>query len=421
MTRALDWIKEIESTLVELDEKPQFTLPKPFDWAQFEKELQDLLQRPGLTVSHTVQGWVASHQLLEGVGGSPFSLSINWLPLKSSAFLVTDQQNLKDLMSFLFESDEAANFFYDSSYIQGFYHYFAAEILRLIEKQKFATPLTPRIGGQISDIKTLVGDESCFCLDLSLNFSGKNLWARLLLPESFRKEWKTSFAQLKAPPLSEELKEKLMVTIGIEAGYSRLTYAEWAKVKNGDFVLLDRCSYDPAEHEGSVALTLNQKPIFRGRLKNDGIKITNTPIYEEVADAMKDDPFEKDLNSEDEDDDLFSDLDLDDDDSEFEEDEDDFDAPAPKNEAKADKKTSVAATDSNGPFISPPDLPVHLTVEVGRIQMTAAALMNLAPGNLIDLKISPEQGVDLVINGKKVGRGELIRMGDVLGVRILAL
>jgi flagellar motor switch/type III secretory pathway protein FliN len=29
--------------------------------------------------------------------------------------------------------------------------------------------------------------------------------------------------------------------------------------------------------------------------------------------------------------------------------------------------------------------------------------------------------VDLVINGKKVGRGELIRMGDLLGVRILSL
>jgi len=43
----------------------------------------------------------------------------------------------------------------------------------------------------------------------------------------------------------------------------------------------------------------------------------------------------------------------------------------------------------------------------------------LSPGNVIELGVQPEQGVSLVIDGKVVGRGELLQVGDILGVKIL--
>jgi flagellar motor switch protein FliN len=425
--RPLDWITEIEASLVELEEKPQFGLPAPFDWRQLEREIQQLVGHPELKLSHTVKGWVTSNQLFAGIGGRLFPLTIEWSPLQAPSFFVTDEQNLKDLMSDLFESEEAANFFYESPYVLGFYNYFAAEMLRLLSIQPFASPLTPRLGPHPEEIRQIIGEESCFVIDIALSLRGKNFWGRILLPERFRHDWKTYFAHLSPPPLSEEMKEKIKVEIGLQVAHSRLSFKEWQKVKKGDFVVLDHCSYDPLERKGAVVLTINQKPVFRGRFKDGEIKITNYPVYEEVSDAMQKESFGKSFGPEDEEEDLYGGL-SEDEESEFEEEEEDIFAglephkePLKEKEAKKIPEAAEPAHAEEGPALSLAELPVHLTVEVGRIHMTASALMNLAPGNLLELNVSPEQGVDLVINGKKVGRGELIRMGDVLGVRILSL
>ena len=69
--------------------------------------------------------------------------------------------------------------------------------------------------------------------------------------------------------------------------------------------------------------------------------------------------------------------------------------------------------------ITPADIAVLLTAEVGRFNMTAQKLMELRPGNFLRLDVMPENGLDLTINGKKVGRGELICVGEKLGIRIL--
>ena len=426
--RPLDWIQEIEASLVELDEKPQFGLPALLDWEQLEKELQQLLNRPHIKLSHTLRGWVTADELFAGLGRETLPLSIELSPIKIPAFFVTDQQNLKELMAYVFGDD--SNFFYESSYVQGFYTYFASEMLRLIEKQKFSSPLTPRLGPDIERIRDKIGEESCFVIDISLSLDGKNFWGRLLLSANFRSAWKAYFSHLGPPPLSDEMKEKIMVAIGLEIAHTRLKMDEWKKVQKGDIVVLDHCSYDPTERKGSVVLTLNQKPVFRGRFKDEGIKITNYPIYEEVSEAMEDEPFEKSIEPDDEDEDLYGDF-GEDDDSEFDEDDDDEDLfeelepkekePTKEEAVKKPEVTKLASPSEEKPPISTTELPVLLTVEVGRLRMSVGALMAITPGNLLELNVSPEQGVDLLLNGKKVGRGELVRMGDVLGVRVLSL
>lgn len=76
--------------------------------------------------------------------------------------------------------------------------------------------------------------------------------------------------------------------------------------------------------------------------------------------------------------------------------------------------------EEKGP-VSPRRIPVSIAVEVGNIQMTMDKLLQLEPGNLLDIPANPENGVDLTINGKLVARGELIRIGENLGVRIIEL
>lgn len=412
----LDWIGEIDSALAALDEKPQFGNVPPLDWSQLEKNLREFFNKPSLKISHHAKGWIASHHLLDGMGKEVMPLSIVWQPLREPSLFVTDRSNLERLLIEMLETEEGARFFYESPLMQGFYFYFAAELLRQLEKLRFSFPLTPQLGPEIKKIDELIGEQSCFVFDLTLTIEDKNFSGRILLPANFRREWKTYFNRLPPSSLSEGMKRKLMVDVGLEIAHSHLALDEWKGIKKGDWIVLDYCSYNPTEHKGAVMLKLDQKPIFRGRIKDGEIKITNYPVYEEVSDVMEEKPF----GNEDEDSDLYSDFE----DSELEDENlfADLEEEKPAMGGSASQPAAEKAQPENKPIsFSIEELPIHLTVEVGRLRLTAGELMNLAPGNLLDLNVSPEQGVDLVLNGKKVGQGELVRIGDVLGVRILSL
>ena len=71
--------------------------------------------------------------------------------------------------------------------------------------------------------------------------------------------------------------------------------------------------------------------------------------------------------------------------------------------------------------VSPKNIPINIVIEAGSVRMSAEKLMYLKPGNMLELESKPENGVNLVINGKQVGRGELIKIGEALGVRILQI
>ncbi|TJV03500.1 MAG: hypothetical protein E5Y18_27345, partial [Mesorhizobium sp.] len=42
----------------------------------------------------------------------------------------------------------------------------------------------------------------------------------------------------------------------------------------------------------------------------------------------------------------------------------------------------------------------------------------LAPGAIVPLANVTKETVDIIANGKRVGRGEIVRIGESLGVRI---
>lgn len=60
-----------------------------------------------------------------------------------------------------------------------------------------------------------------------------------------------------------------------------------------------------------------------------------------------------------------------------------------------------------------------LTAETGHILMPLDKLLHLEPGMMIDLPLRPAQGVDITLEGNKVATGELLKLGETSGVRIL--
>ena len=67
------------------------------------------------------------------------------------------------------------------------------------------------------------------------------------------------------------------------------------------------------------------------------------------------------------------------------------------------------------------DLEVQLTFELGRQTVELEQLRTVAPGYVFALGRSPDDPVDIVANGRRIGRGEIVRVGDGLGVRLIRL
>jgi flagellar motor switch protein FliN/FliY len=67
------------------------------------------------------------------------------------------------------------------------------------------------------------------------------------------------------------------------------------------------------------------------------------------------------------------------------------------------------------------NVPLKVTVELAKISLTLEKLTNLQPGNFLELPTSLENPVNLTVNGKKIGKGELISLGETLGIKILEM
>ncbi len=67
------------------------------------------------------------------------------------------------------------------------------------------------------------------------------------------------------------------------------------------------------------------------------------------------------------------------------------------------------------------DLRVTLVFEVGRRLATLDEVRALAPGQVLDLGRDEAAPVDILANGARLGRGEIVKVGDALAVRITVL
>lgn len=88
----------------------------------------------------------------------------------------------------------------------------------------------------------------------------------------------------------------------------------------------------------------------------------------------------------------------------------------PKGEKEAMEEKDLA---ESAQFVQ--SVPVTIVVELGRRNMTIADVSRLRLGQIIDLKRTPSEPVDLTIDGKVIGKGELVDIEGDLGVRILKL
>jgi flagellar motor switch protein FliN/FliY len=64
------------------------------------------------------------------------------------------------------------------------------------------------------------------------------------------------------------------------------------------------------------------------------------------------------------------------------------------------------------------DIELPVTVRLGSAQMTFGEVLRLNAGSLVEFGRTPEEPVDVLVNGRLVARGEMVTVQGNYGVRI---
>ena len=64
------------------------------------------------------------------------------------------------------------------------------------------------------------------------------------------------------------------------------------------------------------------------------------------------------------------------------------------------------------------DVPLEVTVELGRTSNSISEILDFAPGTILELDKIAGEPVDVLVNGKFVAKGEVVVIEESFGVRV---
>jgi len=82
----------------------------------------------------------------------------------------------------------------------------------------------------------------------------------------------------------------------------------------------------------------------------------------------------------------------------------------------ADERVSGTVYDSSLDIVL--DVPLNVTVELGRTQKLVREVLDMAPGSVIELDKLAGEPVDILVNGKYIAKGEVVVIDENFGIRI---
>lgn len=91
-----------------------------------------------------------------------------------------------------------------------------------------------------------------------------------------------------------------------------------------------------------------------------------------------------------------------------------FDGSEPSTPPKAPRKGPSGALGMS--FVM--DVPVELTIELGRRKMRIADVLRLGPGSILELDKVSGEPLDIYVNNRLIARGEAVVIGERYGVRL---
>ncbi len=67
------------------------------------------------------------------------------------------------------------------------------------------------------------------------------------------------------------------------------------------------------------------------------------------------------------------------------------------------------------------DVPLRVSVELGRARLRIQELLELGPGAVVELDRLAGDAVDILVNGRQVAQGEIVVLNDRFAVRVVSV
>jgi flagellar motor switch protein FliN/FliY len=90
-------------------------------------------------------------------------------------------------------------------------------------------------------------------------------------------------------------------------------------------------------------------------------------------------------------------------------------APAQFPSLRADANSGAAAGHDLNMIL---DIPVQLTVELGRTRIPIKHILQLAQGSVVELETLAGEPMDVLVNGYLIAQGEVVVVNDKFGIRL---
>jgi flagellar motor switch protein FliN/FliY len=365
----LAWVRRIASEIPEMNTVPLFGNSPPFDWPQFSSYIASRFGLGQISITSKDQCWREGSEVKKGLGSHLHMIPIAVSPL-GTVYWIMPQEDIVKLTSWIMKPASKTKVSLSEILQEGFYQYLLLEALDGLQSMDPFQDLTLQLSEEENSI------DQAFCIDVEIELNQKSCWGRLALPAEFRSAWVQHFSQMPSEYFPAQIAHQTEVYLSIKTGSVILHQEDWKTIKKGDFIVLDSGSYDTRKETGVCLLMLQSTPIFNAKIKNNEVELIDYAFYYEDNMEQQGQPSPEKLPN----------------------------SPAEEGEIVALK-----------------ELPLYVTVEIARVKMTLDRLMNLTPGNTLELPVHPDQGVSLTINGQKVARAELVYLGEQLGVRILEI
>lgn len=405
------WIKKIYTVLQENQMIPMWGSLPAFDWTSFSNALSSSLGIENMDVQAKNSEWIQYHDLIKEIKNEKSVDIIKITPFDGQVLWIMTQQD-KEKFTNLLLSHTGISGFADQRFQEGFYKYLLLETLGCFEKTGCYTDIHPRL-----EIEQIC-EETYFVMNICITLKNSTIWGKLAISSKVQNGICQHYQQ-KLPSLaSHKLTKDLDLLLKLELARTSLTVSEWKNLKHGDYIVLEQCSYDPSTQKGSSTIVLENTPLFRAKIKKNSLKIQDYAFFYEEQQPMTNEH----LSPEDE---SFHDEEIQE--ESFHDEETENGPFSDSFEDSSDDESDHMWSEKQEPtetvekLISSREIPLTLVVELDRIRMNLDKLLQLSPGNVIELAARPEQGVYITVGGKKVAHAELIKIGDVVGLKILKM
>jgi len=373
----MQWINRVEEALAKAQILPMMEASFPFPWDEAAAQIGKALSLKELAINARPSEWKMEEGILAGMGNEPVTVSFEVAPIDGLLQWIMSSEDVAALSAACLSSHQKIEGFSDRRIQEGFYQFLLLEVLHALDEIKAFPGVSLRMLPQGA-----IPKEGAVCVDVAITLPHKTVYGRLACPQSFMNAFKSFQPLHKKIELAPEKLQGIEVSLRVEIGSTTLSPEEWRSLMVGDFISLDHASYDPSEGKGSVTLLLESTPLLLGRLKPEGIKIADYAFYYAAAPE----PVEADeISAEAEEEHLW----------------------------ESEEVPSKQETAHEGQ--------ISLTIELDPIRMPAEHLLGLKIDQILDASLLPSQNVHVVIQGRKAASGDILKLGESIGIRILSI